>query len=160
MKSLPRLLLLTALLLPAPLMATPPSAPVPASDTTVGADLPPKLRGLLIQEMNAILDASKTILDAIVRGQDQVVADKAQAIHDSFIMKQAMTADDKKALLAAAPKSFLKRDRAFHALSANLADAARKGDGAKQLSLYRDLLSACIDCHAHHAQDRFPALNQ
>lgn len=153
MKNLAGLLVMITLLAPAMLAA----APSPGAN--VGADLPPKLRGLLIQEMNAILDASKAILDALVRGQNEIVAEKAQAIHDSFIMKQAMTADDKKALLAAVPEDFLKRDRAFHALSASLADAARKGDRAATLGLYRDLVSACIDCHARHAQDRFPTFN-
>lgn len=158
MKHLSRALLLTLLILPTAYLTA--QAPAPASDANVGAGLPPKLRGLLIQEMNAILDASKLILDAIVRGQDEMVADKAQAIHDSFIMKQAMTADDRKALMAAVSKDFLKRDQAFHALSARLAVAARKGDKPEQLRLYQDLVRACVDCHAQHAQDRFPGLHQ
>lgn len=153
MKSVPGLLLLIVLFLPAKLMAA------PSAGANVGSELPPKLRGLLIQEMNAILDASKVILDALIRGQDEVVAEKAQAIHDSFIMKQAMTADDRKALLAAVPKDFLKRDQAFHTLSSKLADAARKGDKEAQLQLYGDLIDACMECHARHAQDRFPTFN-
>ncbi len=157
MKHLSRLLMLTLLCVPTAYITA--QAPVPSSDANVGAGLPPKLRGLLIQEMNAILDASKMILDAMVRGQDEMVADRAQAIHDSFIMKQAMTVDDRKALMAAVPNDFLKRDQAFHALSARLADAARKGDRSEQLSLYQQLIGACIDCHRHHAQDRFPGLH-
>lgn len=156
----PMTLLLALSVLPA--MATPTQNAKDGGESgaNVGTVLPPKVRGLLIQEMNAILGASQAILDALVRGQDEVVAEKAQSIHDSFVMKQAMTADDRKALLAAVPKDFLKRDRAFHVLGASLADAARKGDKAAQLRLYRDMISACVECHTRHAQDRFPALNQ
>jgi hypothetical protein len=133
---------------------------VMADESAVGSTLPPNVRVLLIQEMIAVLDASKTILDALVRGQDEVVAKNAQAIHDSFIMAQKMTEADKQALLKAVPEAFLKRDEAFHELSARLAEAARKGDKGLQRKLYYEAIDSCVACHANHATDRFPELRQ
>lgn len=131
-----------------------------SSDSTVGSNLPPKVRGLLIQEMNAVLDASETILGALARGQDQVVAEKAQAIHDSFIMKQEMTDADKKALVNSVPATFLEKDKAFHELSARLAEAARKEDKARQRQLFAEMIDACTACHSEHARDRFPGFQK
>jgi len=124
----------------------------------VGPKLPPKVRGLLIQEMVAVLGASHEILDALIQGQDDVVAEKAQAIHDSFILQQQMSDEDRQALMAAVPESFVERDRAFHALTAQLAEAARQGDSTRQGALYGEMLGACIACHERYATDRFPGL--
>lgn len=59
------------------------SLPVSARED-IGSKLPPDVRVLLIQEMAAILSATQTIIDAMVRGEDRVVAQEAQDIHDSF----------------------------------------------------------------------------
>lgn len=132
--------------------------PASAADQSVGEDLPPKVKGLLLEEMNAILAASQTILDALTRGRDETVAKEARAIHDSFIMKQKMTPEDKKGLLAAVPEAFVERDKAFHQLSADLAEAAREGDKSRQQKLFNRMVAACTECHAEHAVDRFPGL--
>lgn len=126
------------------------------SASAVGASLPPEVRALLIQEMNAILAASQDILDALVRGEDALVAERAQAIHDRFIMHEQMTAADREALHHAVPDAFLERDRAFHALSAQLAEAARAGDEDRQRRLFSEMIEACTGCHSRYASDRFP----
>jgi len=125
-------------------------------DTNIGSTLPPRVRGLLIQEMNAILDATLTILDALVRGQDEVVAQRAQAIHDSFVMEQEMTEADREVLLSAVPDAFVEQDRAFHELSSRLAEVARGGDVTQQQRVFAALLEACMVCHSQYAADRFP----
>lgn len=121
----------------------------------VGPRLPERVRGLLLQEMNAVLGATHQILDALVRGQDQLVARKAQAIHDSFILKQQMSEADRQALRATVPTDFVERDRAFHELSAALARAARDGDAARQRELFGQMIDACAGCHERYAHDRF-----
>lgn len=126
----------------------------------VGAKLPDRVRGLLLQEMNAIQQASEEILDALVRGRDTVVAEKAQGIHDSFILKQEMTESDREALMDAAPKEFVQRDRAFHELTGELATAGREGDGARQRELFGEMVEACTACHARYAHDRFPGFGR
>ena len=126
------------------------------SGESVGSSLPPEIRALLVQEMNAVLGATKEILDALVRGQDELVARKAQAIHDSFILKRELTEADREALVAAVPAAFLERDRAFHELSARLAEAARAGDRPRQRALFAEMVDSCTGCHSRHARDRFP----
>lgn len=148
-----RLLLFTGLIILAATSAVP-----AATDNAVGSALPPKVKFLLIREMNAILDASQTIIDALVRGDDEKVAQNAQAIHDSFIMKQEMTNEDRKALLNTVSDEFIKRDEAFHELCARLAEAARYGAKHRQEQLFTQMVAACTECHARHATDRFPAL--
>lgn len=130
-----------------------------SSDTGVGSALPPKVRELLIKEMNAVLDATKNILDALVQGQNEIVAKNAQAIHDSFILKQEMTPEDKEALRNSVPEAFITQDQAFHEISARLATAARKGDTAQQQRLFTDMVDACVACHSLYATDRFPAFS-
>lgn len=128
------------------------------ADRTVGSQTPPRLRGMLIQEMVAVLDASKQILEALVRGQDDVVARNAQGIHDSFILEQAMSDADRHALHDTLPHAFIERDQAFHQLSERLAEAARAGNQPEQRKLFAEMLNACAGCHAAHATDRFPNL--
>lgn len=147
--------LLAAVLLAATLSAGPGAAQEPEPVTP---RLTPKLQGLLVQEMNAVLAASQEILGALVRGEDAVVAEKAQAVHDSFIMQQQMTEQDRKDLMQAVPQAFVERDRAFHQLTGELAGAARAGDRARQHDLFAHMVEACSACHARYATDRFPEL--
>ena len=125
----------------------------------VGAELPPKLRTLLIQEMQAIDKASQQIHAAIVQGQHEIVARQAQAIHDSFIMEQQMTPEDEAALLAAVPKAFLTSDEALHELSAKLAEAGRARDSASQMQIFSEMTKGCVACHSEYAPARFPGLD-
>lgn len=139
----------------------PPSSsaePDASSVSSVGSELPPEIRALLVEEMNAVLAATQRILDALVRGRDSVVAENAQAIHDSFILEQKMTAEDRRTLREALPEAFIERDQAFHEISSELAAAAREGETAEQLRLFDEMTDACVECHSRHATDRFPDL--
>lgn len=124
----------------------------------VSPDLTPKLRDLLRQEMRSIEQASKDILSALIAGNDARVAKQAQQIHDSFILQQSMTPEDKQDLMAAVPEDFVARDRAFHRLSADLAQAGRDGDRDAQHAEFGRMIEACTACHARYATDRFPML--
>lgn len=130
-----------------------------AAPSAVGAALPTNVRVLLIQEMMALRDAAQNIMDGLVQGRDEVVAENAQAMHDSFIMAKKMTAADKEALVKAVPAAFLEKDKAFHKLSAQLAKAAESGDRPKQNELFAELINACAQCHSEHAYDRFPGFS-
>lgn len=124
----------------------------------VSPDLTPKLRDLLRKEMLSIEEASKDILSALIAGDDERVAGLAQQVHDSFILAQSMTPEDEQDLMAAVPEDFVTRDRAFHELSATLAEAARNGDRAQQHADFGRMVEACTACHALYATDRFPDL--
>lgn len=122
--------------------------------------LTPKLQDLLRKEMLSIDDASQKILGALVRGDDARVAELAQQIHDSFILRHSMTPEDKTDLLAAVPESFVVQDRTFHEISAALAQAAREGDRARQQEHFSKMIQACSACHAQYATDRFPTYSK
>lgn len=124
----------------------------------VGPELTPKLRGLLIKEMVQIDQAMQEIFSAIVRGQHATVADKGQAIHDSFILKQSLTKEDRQDLKAAVPPEFLQMDAHLHELSASLAEAGRSEDTPRQLELFSRMTDACVACHSTYTTDRFPGL--
>jgi len=135
------------------------AGPAPAApEEPVTPQLTPKLDRLLRQEMAAIDEAMRTIFQALVRGDHGTVADRARAIHDSFILKRELTAADRKALKRAVPPAFLKLDRAFHKDAARLAEAARAGDSERQLAVFQAMTEACVDCHRRFVSDRFPGL--
>lgn len=130
----------------------------PAQETgPVGPKLTETLRDMLRREMAAVLGASLEIQDALVRGEDARVAELAQSIHDSFILAQEMTPEDRAALRAAVPAAFVERDQDFHALTGELAKAARAGDAARQRVLFGEMVESCAACHERYATDRFPA---
>lgn len=131
------------------------SLPVSAQED-IGSNLPGDVRVLLIQEMIAILGSTQTIIDAMVRGEDEIVAREAQRIHDSFILAQELTEEQNEALLNTASEEFLNKDEAFHAMSATLAEAARAGDKVRQQETFSQMLEACVVCHTEHAARRFP----
>lgn len=122
----------------------------------ISPELTPKLQDMLRQEMLSIEDASHQILSALIAGEDERVAKLAQQIHDSFIIKQSMTPEDKQDLMAAAPRDLISRDQAFHELAATLAAAGHAGDRAAEE--FASMIAACAACHAVYATDRFPGL--
>ncbi len=122
----------------------------------VAPKLTPKIQDLLRKEMVSINDASQEILAALIAGDDEQVALLAQQIHDSFILKQSMTAEDKAHLMAVAPKDFIQMDKNFHKISAELAKAASAGNKSLQQQQFGRMIEACASCHAQYGTDRFP----
>lgn len=118
-----------------------------------------KLSRLLQQEMRSIQAAMGSIHTAMVTGEHETVAQNAQQIHDSFILKQSMTEQDRKDLMAAVPDDFIKLDQEFHKLAAKLAEAGTKKNTRQQQQLYSEMSRACIACHGKYVSDRFPGLN-
>lgn len=126
----------------------------------VAPRLTPKIQDLLRKEMVSINDASQEILAALIAGDDEQVALLAQQIHDSFILKQSMTAEDKAQLMTVAPKGFLEMDKNFHEISAELAHAARAGDRPLQQQQFSRMIEACSACHAQYGTNRFPKFDK
>ncbi len=126
----------------------------------VSPKLTPKLQDLLRKEMVSINDASQKILSALVAGDDERVETLAQQIHDSFILRQSMTPEDKKHLMTVAPQDFVQMDRNFHAIAAELAQAARVNDRPLQKEIFDRMIEACSACHTRFATDRFPGFSK
>lgn len=117
-----------------------------------------KLSRLLQQEMRSVQSAMASIHVSMVTGQHEQVATKAQQIHDSFILKQSLTQQDKKDLMSAVPEGFVKLDKDFHRLAAGLAEAAKSKDIQRQYELYNEMTGSCIACHSKYVSDRFDGL--
>lgn len=115
-----------------------------------------ELRQLLQEEMRAVQGAMTSIHSAMVMGQHASVAESAQQIHDSFILQQALTEQNREDLMSAVPAGFIDLDREFHQLSASLADAARNEDTHEQQILFSKMTGSCIECHGTYVSDRFP----
>jgi len=125
----------------------------------VTPELTDKLRELLQQEMRAVQGAMASIHSAMVMGQHAAVAENAQRIHDSFILQQSLTEQDRKDLMSAVPEGFIQLDKEFHQLAASLAAAGRDEDTRKQQALFNDMTGNCVECHGTYVSNRFPDVN-
>jgi len=130
------------------------------ADEPVGPKLTPKLQDLLRQEMAQVLAASQDILGAVVAGDHAMVAERAQQIHDSFILQQSLIEQDREDLMAAVPPEFVELDRAFHQMSGELAAAGRAEDATREVATFNQMTDTCVACHGRFAADRFPGLAQ
>ncbi|GGE60936.1 hypothetical protein GCM10011533_11770 [Streptosporangium jomthongense] len=126
----------------------------------VGPDLTEKLRGLLAKEMVEIETAMKATYSAIIQGRHDEVAQKGQAIHDSFILEQSLTKQDKQDLKAAVPEEFLQMDKHFHQLAAALAKAGKQQDTQAQAETFNRMTESCVACHSRYVTDRFEGLKE
>jgi len=119
-----------------------------------------KLDRLLREEMRSIQSAMGQVHSAIVMGDHATVAKSAQAIHDSFILQQSLTDQDKKDLMSAVPEGFIKLDKEFHQLAAELAAAGSKNNTGKQLTIFNEMTQNCVQCHEEYVSDRFPEISR
>lgn len=133
---------------------------LPAQAKDITSELTPKLRDLLQQEMTGVETAMKDVYSAIIRGNHDVVHKKGQAIHDSFILDQKLTKQDRKDLKSAVPKSFLKLDQRFHKQAEKLAEAGNEENTQKQKQLFDRMTDACVSCHTRFVNERFSGLDQ
>ncbi|MFO7529480.1 MAG: cytochrome c [Marinobacter sp.] len=134
------------------------SASVMAAEP-VTPKLTDKLSQLLQQEMRSVQSAMASIHTAMVTGEHETVATSAQKIHDSFILQQELTEQDRKDLMSAVPEGFVTLDKEFHKLAASLAEAGRKENTNEQRQLYDEMTRNCIACHGTYVSDRFPGVN-
>lgn len=120
--------------------------------------LSPDLRNLLAKEMVALEKGMQAIFPAYITGDFEQVAQVAKKIKESFILKQKITDDQKKELVAKLPNSFLKMDKKFHEYAGMLEHVARKNKTELVGFYYAKLTESCIACHSNHAKHRFPKL--
>lgn len=135
------------------------SLPLHAAEP-VTPKLTEKLDRLLREEMRSVQSAMGQIHSAMVMGKHTAVAEAAQRVHDSFILQQSLTDEDRRDLKAAVPPGFIQLDREFHELAAELADAGRSEDTASQFRAYNRMTQNCIQCHGRYVSDRFPGVKQ
>lgn len=131
---------------------------LPAMGEDVTSELNPKLRALLQREMVQVEAAMTAIYSAMIRGDHEQVREKGQAIHESFILSQELTDEDRKALKSAVPADFLKLDQAFHKQAASLAESAERRDMRQQLKIFGQMTESCVACHSRYVSERFEGL--
>lgn len=120
----------------------------------------PRLQTLLREEMRALQTGISNIANALPQGDWKTIANTAQAIHDSFIFQQKLTAQDRAHLHHLLPPEFVSLDQQFHQRAARLQAAASAEDADLSLYYYSRLLEACVQCHQQFARQRFPALQE
>lgn len=124
------------------------------------AKLTPKLRHLLIEEMKLIDRATGEILKGLVNGDHAAVAQHARQIHESFILKRELTAQDERDLAGAAPPAFLQLDGEFHSTARKLVVAAEQKDYELQRFYFGRMVESCQTCHSRYVTDRFPSFGE
>ena len=120
--------------------------------------LSPGLRGLLSKEMLAIQKGMMSITPAYAAGNWDEIANIANKIKDSYILKQSLTQEQKHELHTSLPNGFIKQDQHFHYLSGMLEHAA-SNKKAELVGFYFSKMSeSCVSCHSQYAIHKFPAL--
>lgn len=125
----------------------------------VTSKLTPRLHELLIDEMRSVKQAMEQIMNGLVVGDHSLVANMAQQIHNSFILKQQLTEKDKEDLMAAVPPDFVRLDQEFHETSKRLAEVADQKQYDLQRYYFGQLVQACQECHSSYVSDRFTAFS-
>lgn len=117
------------------------------------------LREALSAEMVALQGGLVAVIPAIVAGHWDEVARIGRQMRDSYIMKQALSAEQLEELHHALPASFLELDARFHYLAGMLSHAA-EAKKPELVGFYLGTMTeTCVNCHSRHAQARFPALS-
>jgi len=126
--------------------------------TDPAAALSPKLRQLLVKEMQLIDDGMGELVSALSAGNWESVETIAGKIQHSFILKQALTDHQVHELHEKLPPEFVRMDVRFHQTAGKLADVARHRDAELSAFYYSRLVDGCVTCHAAFAPERFPGL--
>lgn len=116
------------------------------------------LKEVLNQEMNGIEKGMMAIIPAIAAGNWEAIANLAQKIKDSFILKQKLTEDQMKELHHSLPNGFIEMDQRFHSTAEKLAHVAHQSDGELVNFFFYKLHSQCMNCHSKYATERFSNL--
>lgn len=116
------------------------------------------LREALSQEMVHLQTGMMTMVPAFASGDWALIAETARKIEQSFILAQALTAEQLDELHHALPVEFLALDAEFHYLAGMLGHAADNRKPELAAFYYSRMLESCNACHARFATEKFPAL--
>ena len=122
--------------------------------------LSPELRGLLSKEMVAIQNGMMSLISAYASGNFGEIATVAGQIKNSYILKQAMSRQQRHELHQKLPNSFIHLDKQFHSYAGLLEEAARKNNGELVGFYFSKLVDSCSGCHSQHAKHKFPAFEK
>lgn len=123
------------------------------------AALSTPLREALAQEMVALQNGMMSIIPAFASGNWALVAETGKQMEQSYIMKQALSAEQLDELHHLLPPQFLELDAQFHYLAGMLSHAADNRKPELAAFYFSRLLETCTTCHARFATEKFPALS-
>ncbi len=132
------------------------TAAVPQTPSRPQLALPPKTRGALVAEMVGIREGVSEIAASLGSGEWSIVAQRAERIRDSFILRQKLSAAELETLERSLPRDFVERDASFHDHADRLARAAKAKDYELAVFYFSRMLDGCADCHARYAADVLP----
>ena len=135
---------------------TPKTTPKTTNETDL--TLPPEIKDLLLREMRALYGGVATLAPALIVGEWEKVATTAKKIEGSYIMKQEITAEQKKELQKTLPPLFVEYDKTFHGYAGMLAHAAENKNAEVANFYLSKMTETCIKCHSRFAKERFPGL--
>jgi hypothetical protein len=118
----------------------------------------PPLREALAQEMVALQNGMMSIIPAFTSGDWALVAETGKQMEQSYIMKQALSAEQLDELHHVLPPQFLELDAQFHYLAGMLSHAANNRKPELAAFYFSRMLETCTACHARFATEKFPAL--
>lgn len=130
---------------------SPAFAQAPHAAASVELRLSPKLRAALVAEMAALRDGAAELAVSLAAGEWDKVAATAGRMRDSYILKQQLTAEERKELHRALPADFLALDERFHRHADALARAATGRDHELSLFYFSRMMEGCVACHARYA---------
>jgi hypothetical protein len=134
-----------------------------ASMSTLASEvesLSPDLRSLLIKEMQSLKQGILSINELYIAGETSKIAVIAKKMQNSYILKQSITAEQKKELMKKLPKHFIQMDKKFHHIAGMLSHVAEEGH-MDLIGFYQYKLSeSCSGCHSQFAQHRFPGFKK
>jgi hypothetical protein len=122
------------------------------------AALSTPLREALAQEMVALQNGMMSIIPAFASGDWALVAETGKQMEQSYIMKQALSAEQLDELHHVLPPQFLELDAQFHYLAGMLSHAADNRKPELAAFYFSRMLETCTACHARFATEKFPAL--
>ena len=122
--------------------------------------IPPKLSGLIQEEMKVLARALNQIVQAVVIGEHRIVAEQGRIIHRSFILDNSDNTEETGKLIASLPQAFVALDRKLHRSAEKLAEAADSRKIDTERYYLSEMIENCVQCHKLFATHRFPSLGR
>jgi hypothetical protein len=127
----------------------------PKAEGTPVLSLSPKLHAALVMEMLGVKKEVAELSGLIAMGEWKAVAQQAERIRDSYIMKQKLTREELEELERALPADFVEKDSQFHRHADRLAHAALEHNYELEVFYFSKMMEGCGSCHARYATDVF-----
>jgi len=122
-------------------------------------NIPEDIKPILKKEMLAVEKGMQALISSIAKGEFEKTAMIGKQIQASYLLKQSLTAEQKKHLHHSLPEQFIKQDHAFHQYAGMLAHAAEMKNTEVINFYFYKMNDSCVQCHSQYAQERFPAFS-